>query len=241
MSFNFGSSDTRSKGRQETIIQQPSKGEVELQKLNLEYTKEALAQLKAEQAKQTAFEGTPEFAQQRALSSEANQYLLNRMRGDAPVLTPGQQQQLDTVYGAARGESQSNLDQYVKQIAAMRGMSPSDSPIGGEALKQKRMLEQGLAGSKAGASLDLANAQNIFAQNTAQFAESLRQQAFMNRMALAGQNPGLALQSSMFNQRAAGATRTMSGNQNIFNWGAGASAKDAGSFMMGLGGLGVGG
>ena len=65
-------------------------------------------------------------------------------------------------------------------------MRVTDSPIGGELLRQGRELAASLAASKAGAELNVGQAQEVFAEGVRQFQANLRQQAFQNRLALTG-------------------------------------------------------
>ena len=141
--------------------------------LSIELTDRALAEI----------EGTPQEQEIRRLSNER---ALAILRGEAPPLLPGQQERIDTIFGTARAEATEELSRYGEDLAASRGMRVTDSPIGHELLRQKSLLERNLAAGKAGAELNVGQAQQVFDESVRQFQENLRQQAFQNRLALTG-------------------------------------------------------
>ena len=128
-------------------------------------------------------EGTPEEREIRTLS---NQRALAVLKGEAPPLSAGQQERINTVFGRAAEEAQGSLRTFGEELAASRGLRLTDTPIGGEVLRQGRELAASLAASKAGAELNVGQTEQVFAENVRQFQEQLRQQAFQNRMALTG-------------------------------------------------------
>lgn len=128
-------------------------------------------------------EVTPEEREIRTLS---NQRALAILRGESPPLLPGQQERINTVFGRAAEEAQMGLRTFGEDLAASRGMTVSDSPIGGELLRQGEQLARGLAAAKAGAELNVGQTEQQFGEAVRQFQENLRQRAFQNRLALTG-------------------------------------------------------
>lgn len=111
------------------------------------------------------------------------------LEGRTPPLTAGQTQRLDTLFGTQREEGQDEIRRFAEEIAGQRGLKLSDTPIGGEAVRAGERLERGLRGARAAAELDITQAETLFSESTRQFQEGLRQQAFMNRLALVGATP----------------------------------------------------
>lgn len=144
-------------------------------KLQEELTTRALAEI----------EGTPEEREIRKLSNER---ALAILRGEAPPLLPGQRERIEEVFGRAKEEAESGLRTFGENLAAERGMRLTDSPIGGELLRQGRELARDLSSAKARAELDVGQAQQVFSESVRQFQENLRQRGIENRMALTGRN-----------------------------------------------------
>ena len=137
-------------------------------------------------------EGTPEEREIRKLSNERALALL---RGESPALLPGQQERINTVFGRAAEEAQAGLTSFGEELAASRGMRVTDTPIGGELLRQGRELASSLAAAKAGAELNVGQTEQQFGEAVRQFQENLRQRAFQNRLALTGTGTGGATSS----------------------------------------------
>ena len=167
---------------------------VAAQKEQLELTRETTPLVRRQLALQTQLteqaikelEGTPEEQEIRKLSGQRTLAIL---RGEAPPLLPGQQERINTIFGAAREEATTELTRFGEDIATSRGLRVSDSPIGNELARQKRFLEQNLAAGKAGAELNVGQAQMQFDEAVRQFQTNLQQQAFQNRLALTGRPP----------------------------------------------------
>lgn len=182
----------------------------------------------------------PERTVQDEIQEELNQLALARLRGEAPELTQGQQELLDTLFASSEAEGIEDITRFAEELAAARGLSVSDSPIGNEALRTFERFRRGLSSAKAGASLDLANAEQIFNENVRQFQSGLEQQAFQNRIALAGAPaPGTSLLSTLTNARLAnrrveGMTRPSTLSSALAVAGTGANV---GSTAAGIGAL----
>lgn len=244
MSLNFGSTSRRetSGGTQTIALPPASPEETELRQLNLQLGKEQLASLQRTQAEQTAYATSPLGMMQKQLEEKATANLLARITGQAPVLSPEEQARLDTIYGTAQSRGEADLMRFGQDIAAQRGMTVADSPIGAELLRQRRMFGEGLAAQRAESALNLGQAEAGFNQSLAQFQSNLRQQALANRLAMAGMSPAsFQLGSQLFQQRLAGAPRTsnMFGNVRGSEAGGGISGKDVAGYgsLFGGGGL----
>jgi hypothetical protein len=124
--------------------------------------------------------------QSAAMLDAANKRIMTGLTGG--VISPAEQAQLDTLYGSQRTLGTQAITDYAKQLAAMRNMTVTDSPIANEALKQKGNLETALTGAQAGSALQLGNQQQNFANSISAFQNNLKQQAFLNRLSLAGQS-----------------------------------------------------
>ena len=210
MSFQFGSSQQKGGGTQTLALPAPSAAETELQKLNLEFAKRQMAEQDRLLAERQTFEASPLFTLQKQIEEKATQNILNRLTGAAPILSPEEQARLDTIFRTATQRGESDLLKFGGEIAAQRGMTIADSPIGAELLKQRRLFGEGMESQRAGASLDLGQAESLFNQQVAQFQNTLQQQAFMNRLALSGQAPpAFGLAQNLFGQRLAAAPRSM--------------------------------
>lgn len=236
MSFNFGSSDKKDKGTTQIVLPPASASEEELRRLNVEAVKKQLAAIDQADADQRARESSPLGQMQKQLEEKATQNLLARVTGQAPVLSPEEQARLDEIFGVTQRRGQESISQFARDLASSRGLSVSDSPIGGEALKQQRELVEGLGAQKSQSALDLGNAAADFNARLTAFQNNLRQQAFMNRLALASTTPtSFGLQSTLFNERAAGAPRQSTGFSNISSNQFGFNGTDIGRLLSGYG------
>lgn len=192
----------------------PSAAEQELSQLNLQLAKRQIASLESAEAGEAAFAASPLGLAQRRLEEKATENLLARLEGRAPVLSPEAQARIGTVFGEAERRGQADLLRFGEEIAGARGLSISDSPIGNELLRQRADLSRGLGAARAQSELDVGQTEALFSQSIADFQNRLRQQAFLNRLALAGAQPAsFALQQNLFGQRMAAAPRTFSQSQ----------------------------
>ena len=168
-------------------------------------------------------EGTPEEREIRRLSNER---ALAILRGEAPALMPGQRERIEEVFGRAGEEAQAGLRSFGEELATSRGMRVTDTPIGGELLRQGRELASSLGAAKARAELDVGQAGQQFTEAVRQFQEGLRQRGIENRLALTGRGGGTAGlplaqipigqgMSPIFSTVTAG--QTMAGAQGLLN------------------------
>lgn len=237
MSFNFGKSSQKGGGTQTIALPAPTPEETELKKLNLELAKKQIAQMDLATAQQTAFEASPIGQQQKQVEALATQNLLDRLTGKAPVLSPEAQARVNTAFGATQSQGEEDLMRFAEQLAGQRGMRLSDSPIGGEALRQRNIFGQQLAGQKAASELDIGNTEANFDQAIRAFQAQLSQQAFMNRLSLSSASPAsYGLQSQLFGERLAAAPRSMTSFGSGTQWGTGF---DLGQLMSGAGRMGA--
>ena len=166
-------------------------------------------------------EGTPEEREIRRLSNER---ALAILRGEQPPLLPGQRERIEEVFGRAGEEAQAGLRTFGEELATSRGMRVTDTPIGGELLRQGRELASSLGAAKARAELDVGQSGQQFTEAVRQFQEGLRQRGIENRLALTGRAAGgLPLaqipmgqgMSPIFSTVTAG--QTMAGAQGLLN------------------------
>ena len=162
-------------------------------------------------------EGTPAEQEIKRLS---DQRALALLRGEAPPLLPGQQERITLVFGRAAEEAQAGLRTFGEELATSRGMRVTDTPIGGELLRQGRELASSLAAAKAGAELNVGQTEQQFGEAVRQFQENLRQRAFQNRLALTGNvmgagGGGAATMTPVFATTTPQAT--MAGAQGLLN------------------------
>ncbi len=171
----------------------------------------------------TELQGTPEEREIRRLSNER---ALAILRGEAPALMPGQRERIEEVFGRAGQEAQAGLRSFGEELATSRGMRVTDTPIGGELLRQGRELASSLGAAKARAELDVGQAGQVFTESVRQFQEGLRQRGIENRLALTGRGGGAAGlplaqipigqgMSPIFSTVTAG--QTMAGAQGLLN------------------------
>jgi hypothetical protein len=240
VSINVGGGSKRDKVNVNLPQQAPGSGNAELDALNLEIARLSADEYKKAAADRAAYDASPLSATHKAIEEKAAANLLARLTGQAPVLSPEEQARVDTVFGTTQARGEEDLMRFARDLADARGMSTADSPIHDVSLQERRKFGEGMASSKAAAELDLGNTNAIFNQGLMEFQERLRQQAYMNRLALSQIQPGSqAFGNQLFGQRLGAAKRT--GHSNWSTWGAGLSGSDAGGMMQGLGALGVGG
>ena len=239
MTIQFGGSSSTKKDRgttQQTVsLPGPTTEQTELNKLQLELAKLQKQEIESAASDRAAFDASPLAATQRQIEEKASANILARLNGTAPVLSPEQTAYLDTIFGTALKRGEADLQRFGEQQAASRGMNITDSPIGGDLLRQRREFGEGLESSRAKSALDLGNAGAEFSSNLANFRAQLQQQAFQNRLALAGLQPGFTpfagmqsaerrAQPSMFGANAG--TTSLNG----FNWGGGGSYSQGNGF-----------
>lgn len=237
MSFNFGKSSQKGGGTQTIQMPAPSADELELRKLNLDLAKKQSALFDKQTADQEAFAASPEGQMEQKIQKAANENIYARLTGTSPVLSPEAQARVNTAYGATQSQGESDLMRFAEQLAGQRGMRLSDSPIGGEALRQRTLFGSQLAGQKAASELDVGNTEANFDQAIRAFQAQLSQQAFMNRLSLSSASPAsYGLQSQLFGERLAAAPRSMTSFGSGTQWNTGF---DLGQMMYGAGNMGA--
>lgn len=234
MSFNFNSAQKKESGGMAINMPAPSAEETELKKLNLELAKRQIAAMDKAAATEAAQGDQPTSQLRGQVEQKALENIYARLTGTSPVLNPEEQARLDTIYNTAKTQGEQALTQYADQMAGMRGMRVTDTPIGGEVLRQRGNLELGLQGQKAASSLDLSQAGADFNARMAEYTGNLRQQAFMNQLSLAGTTPAsFGLQNQLFGERLQAAPRSFTGLTGMSGWNTGFDlSKAAGGAAM---------
>lgn len=206
----FGGGSTRRQRQTTTQTGAPGPGAMELQ---VQQQNAAMAQAQQEAlqraiAQQQAWEQSPQFAQLMGLGTTAAGNLQAQMQG-GPLLTPAQQAALEQMYAPIRQQGLGDITRMATEAAARRGLSPSDSPIGNQMLRQTSDLASQLAGQQAGSALNLNQQNTALYQNLAGFQQALQQAAQQNRMALAQAQPGgYNFGAQLAQQRIQGTPRT---------------------------------
>ena len=179
MSIKFGSE--RSSQTQQVRLPPPTAQESALQQAQLEAAQFQL------------------FMMQRAAQQEEDRQALG---APSAAISPEEQARISTMFGQARERGVGELGKFFGQQAMARGLRPSDSPIMAEQGQSMADFLRGLEASQATTELDIGQQQR-------EFMAQLAQQAFQNRLSLAGMAlPGAALGQQMFQQRLAGAPQT---------------------------------
>ena len=170
---------------------------------------------------------------QKEIQRLSDEKALAVLQGKAPQLSPEQQANVDQIYASAEAEGQRGLRRFSEELASSRGLSLTDTPVADVAVREARNLSQGLAGAKAAATLNVGQAQQQFDESVRQFQETLKQQAYQNRLSLIGRTPGSGqptlttggqptqtfaavspLLGALSQERLAGATRTQTTSYN---------------------------
>src|SRR3990167_11289607 len=112
------------------------------------------------------------------------------MSGSAPLINPAQQQALQQYFQSIMAPQLQQMQQTASQEAARRGMTISDSPIGGDYLRQLANYGAQMGGQQAGQALQLQQNNRGMQQNLMNFGQQLQQNASQNRLALAQAQPG---------------------------------------------------
>lgn len=204
------------------------------------------------------FAGDPESAA--AIQDELTQLQLERIRSGGEA-TDRERDLINqaTEFAIRAGNidisrfEQEGLETLREELAPQLGLRPGDTPIldrgarvSAEALRQRGQLSAGLRGQQAQSLLQFPQQRTALlgdlSQNVLNFQNTLRQNAFFNRLGLAGQasTAGLGLAGVAPNVGAA------LGNVNISqttdeSLGLGAIAGGVGGILSGLGAIGEGG
>jgi len=139
--------------------------------------------------------GKEETAASKEIAALSEQRALAILKGEAPPLSPQQEKFIDESFAEAERVATQKLRSFADELAATRGLRVTDTPIGEVALREGANLGAQLSGARAVAKLDASQTQQAFGESVRQFQESLKQQAFMNRLALTGTagQPGATL------------------------------------------------
>lgn len=248
ISFGGSSSTRRDRGttQQQITLPGPTPEQTELNRLQLELAQLQKGEIVDAARERDEFGRSPLWKTQRQIEEKASANILARLQGTAPVLSPEQEAYLNTIYGTALKRGEADLMQFGENAAASRGMSVTDSPIGGDLLRQRREFGEGLESSRAKSALDLGSAAAEFSSNLAGFREQLRQQAFQNRLALGGLQPGFTPFAGMQSAERRAQPNIFGMNRGTtlldsFNWGGNAGVSGTqGGYTFGGAGLGRG-
>lgn len=124
---------------------------------------------------------TPEEETRQKRNLELEELAYNRLKG---VADPETQRLVAETYQGQRESGNKELERFLGEQAASRGMSLNDSPLLREVGIQKSDLETRLRGAEAGSLLDVGSRNQLFGAALREFQEGLRQQAFINRAAI---------------------------------------------------------
>ncbi len=89
---------------------------------------------------------------------------------------------VSSAFNPIEAEATRKLRQVAEEAAAMRGMSLTDTPIGGPWLEENRRLQEQLGGQRAQALMGLRQQDADFSQRVREFQQGLTQQAMTNRL-----------------------------------------------------------
>ena len=153
--------------------------------------------------------GGPQYATTQQVGGVAQQRLLDRLNGTAPLLSPQEEAYLNQAYKGPQENAMAALQRSADQAAAMRGMTRADSPIGNSFLEQMRQLGVDYGSQRAQAGLNLGQQNFQQYSSAAQLAESIRQQVMQQQMQL--QQGAAGLQNQFEQQRLALAPVTTTG------------------------------
>lgn len=252
--FGGGSQEQKQKSQQQgtttTTINMPATpetaGAAELNQLNIQLAKSQIAAQQKALADAQAFSSSPLGQDQAALEAAVTKNLLARINGTAPVLSPEAQARIDTAFNASRVSGEKDINRSFLEDANARGLSITDTAIANAKGSALADFLRGLESAKATSALNVGDTEANFNQGLAQFQAALRNQAAMNRMAMASNSPAsFGLANSLFGQGLSTAGRTQtgnifgSGNQSGTNsfWGYGQNAQQTGQGIGAIGGL----
>ena len=159
-----------------------------LQQLNLQVGQQQVEQLQRAMQQQQQFESSPLMGQLQGLQGKAATGLEGIMGGQ--LVNPAQQQALQQYYQSIMAPQLAQMQQTAGSEAARRGMTISDSPIGGDYLRQLANYQAQMGGQQAGSALQLSQQNRGMYQDVLNFGNQLRGQADQNRLQLASAQPG---------------------------------------------------
>ncbi len=191
MSVQFGGG---TKTKPQTTTQTRNVAPMSAQESLLNTINQAVAQQQAQELQramqaQQQYEASPLFGQLQGLQGQAATNLQGVMSGQQ-LINPAQQQALQQYYQSIMAPQLAQMQQTASQEAARRGMTISDSPIGGDYLRQLANYNAQMGGQQAGSALQLGQQNQNLYQNVLNFGQQLQQNAAQNRLALSQAQPG---------------------------------------------------
>lgn len=154
---------------------------------------------------------------EKEIKTLSDQRALAILKGEAPPLSPQQEGFIEETFKSADTEARTGLRSFAEELAATRGLKLTDTPIGDTVLRESARLSGGLAGAKATAKLDVSQTRQAFEEGVRQFQENLRQQAFLNRLALTGRDVSGLSAGSILANAGASLTSPVATNANLLN------------------------
>ena len=194
-------------------IAAPGASENLISQLNAQVAQQQAAELQRAMQMQQQYESSPLMGQLRGLQGQAATGLQGIMGGQQ-LINPAQQQALQQYYQSIMQPQMDQMRQVAGQEAARRGMTISDSPIGGDFLRQMANYQSQMGGQQAGSALQMSGQNQNLYKGMLDFGQQLQQNASNNRLQLAQARPGsYDLGAQMAQQRIASApmTQTTSG------------------------------
>ena len=187
--FGGGSKQRRQTTTQTRNVAPPTAQEAMLQAINQQVAQQQAQQLQRAMQTQQQYEASPFYGQLQGLQGQATTGLQGIMGGGLGV-NPAQQQALQQYYQSIMAPQLAQMQQTAGQEAARRGMTISDSPIGGDYLRQLANYQAQMGGQQAGAGLQLGQQNQRMFQDVLGMGEQFRQNAAQNRLQLAQAQPG---------------------------------------------------
>ena len=160
-----------------------------LQSVNTRAAQQQAQYLQQAMQAQQAYEQSPFYSQLMGLGQQAGQGLQGMMGGQQLIM-PGQQQALQTYFQSLMNPAMEQMQRTAGQEAARRGMTISDSPIGGDYLRNLASYQAQMGGQQAKSALDLSGQNQQMYQNILGLTQNLGQNAAQNRFQLASARPG---------------------------------------------------
>jgi len=160
-----------------------------LQTINQQVAQQQAQELQRAMQAQQQYEQSPLFGQLQGLQGQAATNLQGIMGGQQ-LINPAQQQALQQYYQSIMAPQLAQMQQTASQEAARRGMTISDSPIGGDYLRQLANYQAQMGGQQAKSALDLSGQNQNLYRGVLDFGQQLQQNAANNRLQLAQAQPG---------------------------------------------------
>ena len=133
-----------------------------------------------------ALEALTPSPEEEEITKLSNARTIAFLRGESPPLSPGQEEKIRTIFGHAEEEGERDIRRFGEELAASRGMRLTDTPVGRDLLDVRQNLASDLKSARAGAELNMGQAEQVFSESIRQFQAGLKQQAYNNRLSLLG-------------------------------------------------------